>query len=397
MTKSCLTILLFLMPCALLSGQDATCGYRWLSEQQDSVTGQRVAYASRLLDSLARRATVENRAEIVIPVAVHIVWQKPDESISEERVFSQIETLNRDFNGEDTDLVSVPKEFEGLVSKNGFRFCLAATDPQGRITSGILKVKTDIDVIGTKNELYSTASGGSDAWDTQRYLNIWVANTGDFLTGFGTYPGQVSPDREGLVIHPRYFGRNNSNRYNLGRVAVHEAGHYFGLLHPWSDDEECSTDDGVADTPPQLAPHKGCPAHPQMSCDNANMFMNFMDYVDDECMVMFTKGQMDRMMNTIEAFRPGLISANPSCVGQGGQKSEPVFTLSPNPSAGTVQVKFKNNMSEIDKVEIFNSVGQKVFQVKTVLFDGAQLDLPNLIAGVYFVKIGCHLEKLIIK
>lgn len=71
--------------------------------------------------------------------------------------------------------------------------------------------------------------------------------------------------------------------------------------------------------------------------------------------------------------------------------------LSPNPSSGTVTVNFKNDLSEIGKVEIFNSVGQKVFQITTVLFDGMQLDFQGHIAGVYFVKIGCHLEKLIIK
>ena len=125
--------------------------------------------------------------------------------------------------------------------------------------------------------------------------------------------------------------------------------------------------------------------------------MNFMDYVNDECMVMFTKGQMNRMMNTIETLRPGLGSAGVSCVRQGGKESETVFSLSPNPSTGTVQVRLKNNLSEIGKVEVFNSIGQKVFQVTTVLFDETQLDLPNLIAGVYFVKIGCHLEKLVIK
>jgi len=397
MKKLCLPILLFLLPCTLLPGQDAVCGHKWLSERQDSASSLRVAYAYRLLDSLARSALVEHRAEIVIPVVVHVVWQKPAENISDERVFSQIEALNRDFNGENADLVSVPKEFEDFVSKNGFRFCLAATDPQGEPTSGIVRIKTNIDAIGTKSELYSTASGGSDAWDIQRYLNIWVANIGDFLTGFGTYPGQVSPDKEGLVIHPRYFGQNNSSRYNLGRVAVHEAGHYFGLLHLWGDDEDCATDDGVADTPPQLAPYKGCPAYPQTSCGNANMFMNFMDYVDDECLVMFTKGQMNRVLNTVEAFRPGLALANVSCVRQGGKEPETVFMLSPNPSSGIVKVNFKNNLSEIGKVEMFNPVGQKVFHSTNVLFDGMQLDFQNHIAGVYFVKIGYHLEKLIIK
>jgi len=399
MKKLSLLIFLTIATWAPLSGQNASCGHEWLLDRQDASTRLRVADIRRLLDSLgqSRNLNVGQRAEITIPVVVHIVWQKPDENISDERVFSQIEALNRDFNGENADLSSVPKAFEAFISKQGIRFCLAAADPQGELTSGILRVKTEIDAIGTKSELYSTANSGSDAWDTQRYLNIWVANTGDFVSGFGTYPGQVSLDREGLVIHPRYFGRNNSNRYNLGRVAVHEAGHYLGLLHPWGDDEDCATDDGVADTPPQLAPYKGCPAHPQMSCGNANMFMNFMDYVDDECMVMFTEGQMDRMMNTVEIFRPGLVLANISCVRQGGKGQETMFSLSPNPSAGTVKVNFKNNLSEIGKVEMFNSVGQKVFQITTVLFDGMQLDFQNLIAGVYFVKIGCHLEKLIIK
>ncbi len=383
----------------LLPGQNAACGHEWLLEQQDVVAGLRVANARRLLDSFgkSRNLNAFQRTEITISVVVHIVWQKQEENISDERVFSQIEALNRDFNGENTDLSNVPKEFEAFIAKQGIRFCLAAADPQGEPTSGILSVKTEINAIGTKSALYSTAGGGSDAWDTQRYLNIWVANTGDFVSGFGTYPGQVSPDREGLVIHPRYFGKNNSNRYKLGRVAVHEAGHYFGLLHPWGDDEDCTTDDGVEDTPPQRAPYKGCPAHPQMSCSKANMFMNFMDYVDDECMVMFTKGQMNRMMNTIEAFRPGLVSATVPCVNQSGKEPETVFMLSPNPSSGMIMVNFKNDFSEIGKVEMFNSVGQKVFHITTVLSDGMQLDFSNLVAGVYFVKIGCHLEKMMIK
>lgn len=86
MTKPGLTILLFLLPCALLPGQNASCGYRWLSEQQDSATSLRVAYASRLLDRVARNEMAEHRAEITIPVVIHIVWQKPDENISDESI-----------------------------------------------------------------------------------------------------------------------------------------------------------------------------------------------------------------------------------------------------------------------------------------------------------------------
>ena len=43
-----------------------------------------------------------------------------------------------------------------------------------------------------------------------------------------------------------------------------------------------------------------------MTCDNGpegDMFVNFMDYVDDRCMVMFTVGQVERMHAALDAAR----------------------------------------------------------------------------------------------
>jgi hypothetical protein len=39
------------------------------------------------------------------------------------------------------------------------------------------------------------------------------------------------------------------------------------------------------------------------------MFMNYMDYVDDATMVMFTKGQLKRMNATLSGFRAALSSS----------------------------------------------------------------------------------------
>ena len=53
----------------------------------------------------------------------------------------------------------------------------------------------------------------------------------------------------------------------------------------------------MEDTPPQANANYYCPKYPQPSCGNtSDMFMNYMDYVDDPCMNMFSKGQVERMM-----------------------------------------------------------------------------------------------------
>ena len=61
------------------------------------------------------------------------------------------------------------------------------------------------------------------------------------------------------------------------------------------------------DTPNQDLDNSGCPSFPHVSCNNGpagDMFMNYMDYVDDACMVMFSKGQKSRMAATLSASGP---------------------------------------------------------------------------------------------
>ena len=67
--------------------------------------------------------------------------------------------------------------------------------------------------------------------------------------------------------------------------------------------------DLVADTPNAETPNYGKPAFPHISCSNGpsgDMFMNYMDYVDDEAMFMFTAGQVARMHATLAGPRKSL-------------------------------------------------------------------------------------------
>lgn len=394
-----IAILFFLLALRFgVCAQEPSCGLGWLEAtemQKGSPINEIRASFHNILDSaiLYGNEVLNFRSETTIPVVVHIVWNSPQENLSDGQVLEQIEILNQDFNGKNEDLRDVPEKFKPFIARKGIRFCLAAETQDGQPTSGITRHKTDLEVVGTKEDLYDIAP----AWDTERYLNIWVANTGDFLTGFGTYPLIVPPERQGVVVHPKYFGYNNSIRYNLGRVAVHEIGHHFGLDHTWGSDEDCGTDDGVEDTPLQQHSYKGCPAHPQASCGSNDMFMNFMDYVDDGCMVMFTQGQMERMLATIEIFRPGLKTSDVSCVDIGNGKPESPFRVYPNPAEGQLTINFDEQKAKVESVDVFSALGQKVFEIKTVIFDGMKVELPEMPVGIYWIRIGDKTNKIMMK
>lgn len=326
------------------------------------------------------------RGEIVVPVVVHIVWFKEEENVSDEIIFSQIEALNRDFLAENGDLSRVPQEFKGRVASTGIRFCLAARAPDGSATNGIVRVRTDMADIGLNANLFYTASGGSDAWDTNQYLNIWVASTGTLLAGFASYPGLSEPEKSGVVIHPKYFGINNHKYYGLGRTAVHETGHYFGLIHTWGDDDLCETDDSIPDTPLQLHAYTGCPDYPQQSCNESSMFMNFMDYVNDPCMYMFTEGQKQRMRAVIELYRPGLLHTQIVC-NEGLSEGSDDFDILPNPAVYDVTIRFRKLRNTITRYEIYNSTGQLVCSKTLSAEQEFTISVDQLPKGIYAIKI----------
>lgn len=84
----------------------------------------------------------------------------------------------------------------------------------------------------------------------------------------------------------------------------------MNLYHIWGDDNVgCSGSDYVADTPNQGGPNTGTPVFPSMSCangPNGDLFMNYMDYVDDAAMYMFTIGQVARMQATLDDIRANM-------------------------------------------------------------------------------------------
>ncbi|MFH1320450.1 MAG: M43 family zinc metalloprotease, partial [Bacteroidota bacterium] len=245
---------------------------------------------------------------ISIPVVVHVVWKTASQNISDAQIQSQIDVLNEDFRRLNSDASNTPTAFLPMASDPEIEFCLASKDPLGSPTNGITRTNTSVTTWTTDNKVKYSSQGGKDVWDRNKYLNIWVCNLGGGLLGYAQFPGGNAAT-DGVVAHYLAFGTigTASPPYHKGRTSTHEIGHWLGLYHVWGDDGgACTGSDFVGDTPNQGDNYYGCPSYPQTSCSSSDMFMNYMDYVDDGCSNIFTIGQSSRMNGVLNSTRASL-------------------------------------------------------------------------------------------
>jgi hypothetical protein len=248
-----------------------------------------------------------------IPVVVHVIHN--DEpigtgvNISDEQILSQMEVLNKDFNRLNDDASNTPAIFLPVAGGMNIEFILARRDPAGLPTTGINRIKGTKTTwtMGDENIFKSLSY-----WPSEDYLNIWVLSFSGSFIGYAQFPVSNLPGLEpyqdgiaatdGVVIDYTAFGTSDAGPFNLdpnynkGRTTTHEVGHFLGLRHLWGD-SVCGTDH-VDDTPQQRSSTDNCPSHPATSLctvEIVKMFQNYMDYTFDECMNLFTVGQLGRM------------------------------------------------------------------------------------------------------
>lgn len=225
-------------------------------------------------------------ATITIPVVVNVVYNTTAQNISDGQIQSQITALNEDFQRLNADAANTPSEFAAKAANLGIKFTLHT----------IVRKSSTITSWTTDNKVKNTRSGGISPTNATSMLNIWVCNLSGGLLGYAQYPGGSSAT-DGVVIQYNAFGRAGTlmPRYNLGRTATHEVGHWMNLRHIWGD-ATCG-DDLVGDTPQHNAYNVGLPAYPHYStCAGTpvEMTMDYMDYTDDAGMNMFSVGQSER-------------------------------------------------------------------------------------------------------
>lgn len=230
---------------------------------------------------------------IRIPVHVHVIDGTKSRGPSKTRVQRQMKVLNNGYHGGES----------ARNTPTRFAFYLASFDRH-------------------TNNRWRTANPGGPVDHAMRRalhiggrqdLNLYIATPvdrsipgGEQVLGFSTLPWNVAkhPSIDGVTVAQGTLPGGALKRFNLGDTAVHEAGHWLGLLHTFEGG--CSQqNDGVADTPAEARASFGCNIN-RDTCPNKpgnDPVHNFMDYSPDPCMNQFTPGQATRMTDEWLAYR----------------------------------------------------------------------------------------------
>lgn len=356
------------------------------------------AFSNQAKEVMGSAGRTLNQPVIHIPVVVHVLYHSASQNISDAQIKSQIAALNRDFRRDNSDSVNTPDRFKSIAADMAIEFELAASDPQGAVTTGIVRKQTWVKEWTNDDKIKFSATGGDDAWDSKSYLNIWIGDMHRLL-GYSSAPGGP-PDRDGLVIAPIAFGTINvAAPYDMGRTAVHEAGHWLGLKHIWGD-TYCG-DDGIADTPKQGNYTQGCPNGFRSSCSNGelgDMYMNYMDFTYDACTNLFTRGQKEKihslfmpggprasLLQSKGLFKPWNFTANATDEIAAETLSPKPYTY-PNPAMNMLSMEMGSNENWIGKELRIISMSGNVVRKLTVGSKIQRIDVSALRAGMYMIQ-----------
>lgn len=417
--KSCL-VFLFLFTVSIGANAQEPCGHdAYIHSLENRFPGFVKAYESRHEEAMNQVYSQKlNKNQISdtifrIPVVFHIVYNNAAENLHDSFIYSQLDVLNACFRRKNADTVKTREIFKPVASDTRIEFYLATQDPSGNATQGITRTstsKTTFYSADYADEMKFTSTGGMDAWDPTRYLNIWVCdvsyNNLDILLGYAFPPVNaafwgsnnfVPIARQGVVLHYKIVGVGNpllsGTNSTSEKTAVHEVGHYLGLRHIWGDGSSfngCSVDDGIFDTPNSRSRHQGCvlglnTCGAGTAGDLPDQAENYMDYSNGSCTNMFSKDQTNLMRFNLEFLRNTV--PDKQVVFQDPPEVY-VNSIYPNPAHGEITIELGNSESDVIYKWVFTDMlGRSVFTQKDFVQNKNTLSLIGLAPGVYYLEL----------
>ena len=213
-----------------------------------------------------------NGPPVVIPVVFHGISSGPgiaNGDLPDSMIQAQIAVLNQAFAGQ---IGGVATDFQFVLTQT-----TRTTNPSWFTIPQSSQIETDV-----KTALHQ---GGKST------LNIYTAQTTNNLGGWATLPWGIGAGNlyyDGAIINFAMLPGGSTPNYDRGYVAVHEVGHWLGLLHTFQGG--CTKDnDFVSDTPLEKTNAFGCPTV-RDTCPGGGTdpIHNFMDYSDNTCQTSFT-------------------------------------------------------------------------------------------------------------
>ena len=263
----------------------------------------------------------ERTGPVRIPVVVHVVYNTDAQNISRSRSRASSPLSTPTTRSTNPDIAVGAAPFKDRVGDALVSSSWRSAAPTGRATTGITRTKTRRDRV----PLRRTQGRGGEVHGPRRARRLAArqlpepvgvpARAADLL-GYASFPGE-DPGLDGVVINYHRLRHDAEPReppFDKGRTATHEIGHWLNLFHIWGDDRgACTGSDQVRDTPNQARRKRQCPTFPHRPAATratGDMFMNYMDYTDDACMFMFTKGQVGAWRRRSTAPRLALTTSH---------------------------------------------------------------------------------------
>ena len=277
------------------------------------------------------RSDASTQNTIYVPVVFHVLYYNAGDNTSAFQIGANFDQINLDFqnlNPDGDEIPSAPNpsdapydpgidySHQAVRGTHNVVFVGAAGETEGsQLVEGTTILRYQINqssvggvsdasnIAGSTTPDQSTWPGGSGGYKNG-YLNIYLAPLTGGLLGqayLGFPESVVLNDSVGSVENPGTTGG-----YNRGRTLTHELGHNFTFAHIFNSNN-CG-DYIHSDIPPQYVNNRGANIYEwpagsgnfygrdaENSCISStgkgDQFMNYMDYVYDDQMRMFSEQQ----------------------------------------------------------------------------------------------------------